>query len=323
MPDIKLKEVLAYGNSFCVLPFIHKHIDLNNQQKLCCHSNTAIDDDRLQEIRQAMLDNKPVQECKKCVAQEQIPTFSERQYYNKEWLKSNPNIDFDNPEELSYDLRYSNLCNLRCQTCNAGSSSEWARYLGQENVYKTVEPNVSINPNAKRIYFAGGEPFMIKSFSNILNSIENTDIEVVINTNATVLTDHMMSALKRFTNICFVLSIDGTGETIERIRTLCSWDIICKNIKTLRQELNPKLYVNTVLQHDNIDNIPELAQWIDDQNITMWHTHICTNPEQFHYSHYKGNIAWQNDLFEKNCVVKNSQVQQALKLVYKDLTVDK
>ena len=322
MSDIQLKDVLTYGHSFCVLPFIHKHIDLNNKQKLCCHSSDIIDDDRLQAVRTAMLDNKSVGECRKCVAQEQIKTFSERQLYNKEWLKSFPDLDFHNPEELSYDLRYSNLCNLRCQTCNAGSSSEWARYLGHEDIYKTVEPDLDINPNAKRIYLAGGEPFMIKSFSTVLDSLENVDCEIIINTNATILTDHMMSALKRFTNLCFVLSIDGTGETIERSRTLCSWDIIQKNIQALRQALDPKFMVNTVVQHDNIDNIPELATWIDQQNISVWHTHICTNPEQFHYSHYTGKVAWEEDLWQRTCVTKNIQAQNSLRMIYKDL-VDK
>ena len=322
MSDIRLKDVLAYGQSFCVLPFIHKHIDLNNKQKLCCHSKDSIDDDRIHAVRTAMLNNQPVSECQGCVQQEQLQTFSKRQLYNKEWMKAYPALDFHNPEELSYDLRYSNLCNLRCQTCNPGSSSEWARHLGQENIYKTVEPNLNINPNAKRIYLAGGEPFMIKSFSTMLNSLKNVDCEIIINTNATILTDHMMNALQRFSDVCVVLSIDGTGETIERIRTLCSWDIIQNNIKRLRQELDPKFMVNTVVQHDNIDNIPELASWIDQQNISIWNTHICTNPEQFHYSHYTGKIAWQEDLWQRNCVVKNMQVQKSLRMIYKDL-VDK
>lgn len=322
MSNIQLKDVLKYENSFCVLPFIHKHINLNNKQKLCCHSKDSIDDDRLQAVRTAMLENQPVDECRTCVTAEQLKTFSKRQLYNKEWIKSYPDLDFHNPEELSYDLRYSNLCNLRCQTCNPGSSSEWARHLGQENIYKTVEPNLNINPNAKRIYLAGGEPFMIKSFSTMLNSLKNVDCEIIINTNVTILTDHMMNALHRFSNVCFVLSIDGTGETIERIRTLCSWDIIQNNIQRLKQELDPKFMVNTVVQHNNIDNIPELASWIDQQNISIWNTHICTNPEQFHYSYYTGKIAWEDDLWQKNCVVKNIQAQKSLRMIYKDL-VDK
>jgi len=322
MSDIKLKDVLKYENSFCVLPFIHKHIDLNNEQKVCCISSDQIDDDRLFEIRQLMMNNQPVSECTNCLKQEQLKTFSERQLLTSEWMRKYPDLDFHNPQELSYDLRYSNLCNLRCQMCNAKSSSEWARYLGKEDVYRTVElESIQISPNAKRIYLAGGEPFMIKSFSRMLNGIKNKDCEIVINTNATILTDHMMSALEPFTNVCFVLSIDGTGETIERIRTLCSWDIINTNIEILRDKLNPNFMVNTVIQKDNIDNIPELAQWIDDQGVTIWHTTICTNPEEFHYKHYAGTINWNEGLWDRACVNKNIQAKNSLKLVHSTLSV--
>jgi organic radical activating enzyme len=45
------------------------------------------------------------------------------------------------------------------------------------------EPDIEINPDAKRIYLAGGEPFMIKSFSRLLETIDNKECEIVINTN--------------------------------------------------------------------------------------------------------------------------------------------
>ena len=323
MSNIKLKDVLVREHSFCVLPFIHKHIDLNNEQKVCCASDDLIDEQRLVEIRQSMIYNQPVPECANCLKQEQLKTFSERQLITREWMRRYPDIDFHNPQELSYDLRYSNLCNLRCQTCDAKSSSEWGRYLGKEDVYKTVEPeSISISPNAKRIYLAGGEPFMIKSFSRMLESINNKDCEIVINTNATILTEHMMSALEPFSNICFVLSIDGTDETIERIRTLCSWDMINHNINILRNRLTPNFMVNTVIQKDNIDNIPELAKWIDDQDIDIWHTTICTNPDEFHYRHYTGTINWSDELWNRHCFLKSIQATNTLKKVYGDLIVN-
>lgn len=315
MRNVELKDVLKFENSFCVLPFIHEHIDLNNERKVCCISNHTITKTRQKEIRQLMLDNKPVPECIKCLEQEKIKTFSERQLNNKNWLKKH-HIDLDNPTTLSYDLRYSNLCNLRCQTCNAKSSSEWARFLGQEEIYKTIEPSdYKISNKAERIYLAGGEPFMIKSFSKMLTKLENKDCEIVINTNATILTEHMMNALDPFTNVCFVLSIDGTNDTIERIRTLCSWDIIQKNIQTLRNKLNPSFMVNTVVQKDNLDNIPELAEWIDEQNISIWHTTILTTPIQYKFQNYTGVLKWSADLWNRNCVKRNIQTQNSLKYV--------
>ena len=83
---------------------------------MCCISQTSITQKRKEEIKRLMLENKPVPECIRCLQQEKIKTFSERQLHTKHWMR-NYNIDFNNPPILSYDLRYSNLCNLRCQMC--------------------------------------------------------------------------------------------------------------------------------------------------------------------------------------------------------------
>ena len=316
-----MSDILKYGNSFCVLPFIHKHIDLTNKRRVCCISSDEITEERLQGIRQDMLANLPVPECKVCANTELQKTVSSRQKVTAEWFRKRPDIDYDYPPEISYDLRYSNVCNLRCQMCGPVASSTWAKFLNKQDVYQTLEPDVfEVNPEAARIYLAGGEPVMVKSFSTLLDKIENQDCEIIINTNATILTEKMLSALERFTNVCFVLSIDGTGETIERIRTLCSWDIIQKNIDVLQSRLNPTLMVNTVLQRDNIDNIPELVNWIDSKGIAKWDAEILTYPDQYHYSNYTGTINWPNDLWSAQCVTKNLQANSALKQIYTNLS---
>ena len=326
MSDIKLKDVLKFGNNFCILPFMHEFLDINFTKKVCCNSDDKITDIRLDQIRSEMLENKPIPECADCVSCEKQKVFSERQLTTRLWVRRFPDLMNDcisKPHIYSYDLRYSNLCNLRCQTCGPGSSSEWAKFLNKENVYNSWNPSaIEINNDAKRVYLAGGEPFMIKSFSSALNNLENKDCEIVINTNATVLTEHMLSALEPFSNVCLTLSIDGTGETIERIRTLCSWDMINRNIEILRKRLNPIFMVNTVVQKDNIDNIPELTKWIDDQDIEMWHTTICTDPDEFHYRHYTGMINWSDDFWNSSCFKKSIQAKNTLKKVYNDLIQD-
>ena len=113
----------------------------------------------------------------------------------------------------------------------------------------------------------------------------------------------------------FILSIDGTGSTIEKIRTLCDWNIIQKNIDTLRHRLSPKFMVNTVLQKDNLDNIPELANWIDSKEISIWHAEILTRPEQFYFKNYASKLQWPESLWENACVQKNMQVYKNLKFI--------
>lgn len=323
MSNIRIKDVLKFNNNFCILPFIHKYLDLNNNRRLCCVTDETVTEERLQSVRKNMLANKPVTDCKKCMAQEKQKYISHRQLETRDWLRKFPelcNNAIEQPEVYYYDLRYSNNCNLRCQMCGPYASSAWARFLGEEQTHTTWDPDtVEINPQAKKIYMAGGEPFMIKSFSRVLNSVENKDCEIVVNTNATIITNHMLDALKKFTTVCFVLSIDGTDETIESIRTGCNWEEIQKNIKILRQELNPSFMVNTVLQKDNLDNIPKLAQWIDGIDVIRWDAEILTHPEQFHFTNYSGTLKWSEDLWKFNCVKKNLQARNALRLIQSTL----
>jgi len=130
----------------------------------------------------------------------------------------------------------------------------------------------------------------------------------------------MIEALRPFSNVCFTLSIDGVGPVIERIRSGCKWETILKNIDTLQEELSPSFMVNTVLQKDNIDDIPNLAKWIDDAGIEIWHTTLLIRPEQYSYVHYNGDIDWDNDLWQRECVKNNIQVNNTLSVVHKNLS---
>jgi len=314
------KEYQKFGNSFCILPFLHTMIDLDNQRKLCCESaKFTINENRLNKVRQLMLENKPVKECEFCQNLENRKIISQRQKHNAEWQKKIPNEIEDiiiNPKTIYYDLRYSNLCNLTCKMCGPRASSAWAKILQKENVYKTWDPETfEINTDVRKIYMAGGEPFLIKSFSSVLDKVKNTDCEIVINTNATIITNHMLESLKKFKNVCFTLSIDGTGQTIEKIRKGSNWNEIQKNISILKKELNPSFMVSTTLQVDNILNIPELAKWIDNQDIRLWNIFLVQGCPDLHPYNFNGNINWQDDLWTRNCVKNNQALQQTLRNV--------
>ena len=122
-------------------------------------------------------------------------------------------------------------------------------------------------------------------------------------------------SIRTIHNPCLVLSIDGVKETIEHIRTLCNWETILKNIEIPRQRLNPNFMVNTVLQKDNLDNIPELAEWIEEQNISKWHTTILDKPKQYRFENYEGKLNWPESIWQFDCVKKISQVVESLKYI--------
>lgn len=177
------------------------------------------------------------------------------------------------------DIRFSNLCNLSCRMCWSGAStwrSEIDKKLGRENydqVFSELwDDDELFDANGplqylETIYIAGGEPFMDKTFIKFLHFLIDTGkslyIVLKINTNLTILPQKYLKLLKKFKKVEFVASCDGYGKMYEYIRIWWKWDIFIKNLLTLIQFL-PELWkwskidMNTVIQIDNIYNIPKL-----------------------------------------------------------------
>ena len=94
MQKINLKE----NRAFCILPFIHLHINENNDIKPCCigdkigstkytkdfNFNTNIE---LQEIRQKMLAGERVATCTECYKLEDAGTYSSRSRETDDWVE--------------------------------------------------------------------------------------------------------------------------------------------------------------------------------------------------------------------------------------------
>ena len=324
LDKINLSKQLQFGKTFCPLPFISYHTDVNKKRKLCCVSDHPVTDARIKEIRTDILEGKGVSECARCYEHENLKLVSRRQQQLKDWLshkdllveaisnhKKGNDIDY-----VDYDLRYSNLCNLECQTCNATDSSMIALKQGTASPFLQYEPNLKINNFAKRIYFAGGEPFLIKSFSEILNKLQNKDCEIIINTNATTLTEHMLSALDKFKNINFTVSVDGFGKLNDQIRKNSRWQEIENNLKILANRYGgyDKILINTVVQKDNVNHLFELGNWIMSKKITLWKLTLLRFPEKFHFSHCQ-NINIPNELLELPIVQSSIENSKVLKYI--------
>jgi sulfatase maturation enzyme AslB (radical SAM superfamily) len=248
-------------------------------------------DERMQQIRDLILSGERVSECESCYAQEDKKLISRRQRLLKDFSTKKDKVDRaitqhiagQIPEPIYYDLRYSNLCNLECQMCDALHSSSIAERQSKEIIFLKSELDIKINKEAERIYLAGGEPFLIKSFSKLLNNISNKNCEIVVNTNATILTKHLLTELKKFNNVSFFVSIDGYHSVNEKIRKNSVWDDIVKNVKILSDYGG--IYIHTVIQKDNVNRLLELGKWIETHNVQEWKLTICEDPQELHFSH--------------------------------------
>lgn len=291
---VNLKNSLKFGETFCVLPFIHYYVDVDKKRGVCCLSDSKISEDDLSDIRDRLLQGLPVKECESCYKQEQNKLISGRQRAIKNHLRDEDKvIDAiemhqlgQSPTILSYDLRYSNLCNLECQMCNPKYSSSIAEAQGIKNEFLNSEMDITINKEATDIYLAGGEPFLIKSFSRLLNSVTNKECEIVINTNCTILTDHLLTALDKFSNVSFIISIDGYGKLNETIRKNSKWEELTNNLDILATRYNGYggFLINTVVQRDNINDLLELGSWLESKGITKWRLSLLNQPEELCYT---------------------------------------
>jgi radical SAM protein with 4Fe4S-binding SPASM domain len=139
-------KLLRDSKTFCMYPWVHIHSYPTGETYPCCvadmeHPVGSVNEQPLSELinspsmkslRQDMLNGVKRQECKKCYEQDETGFFSSRTSANKHWghyinkvHDTNPDGSIDNFEMKYLDVRFSNLCNLKCRSCGHIFSSQW------------------------------------------------------------------------------------------------------------------------------------------------------------------------------------------------------
>ena len=264
------------NKTYCAKAFYHQHIDTRGKARLCCYTNTLLDSidfysDEYEAIREQMIDGNPIDHCSGCYQREENNEISPRLIYNKE-AEQYATLP---PAPIDIDLRLRNSCNLACVMCNASNSSTIAKNQGMEEPYKQITlPTIS--KDIRRVYMAGGEPFMIKEFQNMLDNIHNDDCEIIINTNLTIRNDIFVEKLKRFSNVSLTVSMDAVGHRLENIRHGLVWEHFEENFDYFN-DIFP-IHINTVLMENNKHDMIELAEWINLREVVKWTIAEITSP---------------------------------------------
>lgn len=241
----------------------------------------------LREIRIKMLKWEKVNHCRTCYKREKLTGLSERQKSNNKYrqyitsIYSSTNKSGHTISPILYlDIRFSNICNLSCRMCYSASSSgriELDRLLGKSEFLRIYswfwkESDIFNSwfflSNLKEIYIAWWEPLLDKDQFNFIQSLTDrwlaSKIKLTYNTNLTVLPERLFSLLQNFKEVHIIVSCDGYKESYEYIRIGASWNIFLQNLIQLKNFFikNPALRysisINTVLQRDNILDIPKL-----------------------------------------------------------------
>jgi radical SAM protein with 4Fe4S-binding SPASM domain len=287
----------------CILPWIHFNVETNGDVFPCCQSNLGLEPlgnlnnqtiseirngDKFIKLRQQMIDGVEPEFCKGCYRREyssqlQSKRIRENLQWQKFWsLTDNPIVS----DDIFYvDIRYSNVCNFKCRSCDPSGSHSIAaeqqklglstdktvvRRFDSTSLFEMLDKNIN---NLEEIYFVGGEPLLMEEHYTVLDKLiaaGNTSVRLRYNTNLSKFdfkTKNIIDYWNQFDTVLVNASLDHYGERLEYIRHGADWIEIEKNLKALKQIPSVKLQIHWLLSVFNATDIFKIFQYYVSNNI--------------------------------------------------------
>lgn len=346
------KHKLMTSETFCMIPWIHLHAWPDGRAYPCClaradHPVGNLKEQTMQEVwnaapmremRSNMLQDKPCKECGDCYEQEAAGFASMRNNSNKNFGQHIDQVDQTLPDgslpdfRLHYwDVRFSNICNLKCRSCGSIFSSRWydddvrlwgkplrprVQFAGRhaDDVWEQMQEHI---PHLDQIYFAGGEPLIMEEHNRILKLLiekGNTRVRLIYNTNLTELKYKRESVLelwKHFPNVCVAASLDDMGDRASVIRSGTVWADVEQNIRDLKRECpHIDFMISPTLSMMNIWNFVNFHRYMVEQGFIGakdFNLNILQGPQDYRidmlpadlkakFKHeFEQHIAWLQD----------------------------
>lgn len=275
-------------NNFCIAPFVNLSTTTDGRARLCCQAKSydlSVMDYSIEEIwnsteyknaREKFKNNEWPDECISCKINEEKGISSRRFLENSRWKHVYSDKLLNEPKIYCYDLRMGHTCNLKCIMCTPMNSSLWVaekdnfehlkdhhthighKWASETNLLDDVKSNLS---NVQMLYFAGGEPLLIKKHKElILYCIDNNyakNISLVYDTNATMIDQEWIDIWKNFKSVKIQFSIDGGKEVVEYVRYPVKYSTLINSLNLLK-DTNCKVYLQMALGAYNIFEIEKI-----------------------------------------------------------------
>ena len=264
-------------DSFCVYPWVHTHLNTEGDVYPCCVSWTPerqsrigwlkkdsledlFNNDKMKQLRLDMMEGKKRPDiCDNCYKREDAGFHSARQGANIDFkdeldtlIASTHEDGYVEPVIKSWDIRFSNLCNLKCRSCGPMFSNTWAQEEKKAGaqidsilihpIENDTDPMENQYDNVEKIYFAGGEPLIMPEHYTVLRGLIDKGVahkvHIIYNTNMTKLdynNNDILELWKQFKKVVLGVSIDAVGPRAEYIRHGMKWKVIEDNLKKLKQ----------------------------------------------------------------------------------------
>jgi hypothetical protein len=270
--------------TLCMAPWTHTYLSPQTERRMCCASREpaqsfeqyidtatgsgiykplSLDEHwnspHMRSVRLRMMRGETLPECEVCNSK-LLNTDVYRDYFNRlfghkyeECVRATDRYGFTRARPVSWDYRFSNLCNFKCRMCGDMLSSAWESEQRQHNMTDWSNPkNTWMKPEVREqisafqdsqieaefalaveqhrieeVYWVGGEPLMYEQHWRYMRRIielgdgprvyarYNTNLSRVDYRGCNLYRDVL--AHVRDWQIC--ASLDGTGATGEYIRT--------------------------------------------------------------------------------------------------------
>jgi MoaA/NifB/PqqE/SkfB family radical SAM enzyme len=301
------EQLLTESKVFCMAPWVHIHTTPTGTATPCCIAKGSvgsslmqelgdlINADEMKKLRLDMLNGVANPMCETCHQHERSEIGSSREQYADRFNKyfdeviSNTREDghLDNFKMRYFDIRFNNICNFKCRTCNADYSSQWeqedlkrklpyARIYPKNNRTNFIEDILEHIPHMEYAYFAGGEPLITEEHYILLEEMikqKRNDIRLVYNSNISNLKFKNKDILRLWSMfqhpIEMSASIDHIGERAEYIRHGTNWGTVESNLIKLKSVDNVQLSVNTVVSAFNYTTLHDLYRFLINKGIYL------------------------------------------------------
>lgn len=255
--------------------------------------------------------------CWRCWDAEKDGAKSYRQVLNMDYAhKQSYNNIVEVPELL--EIKFSNLCNLKCVFCSSNCSSLWeiddpvdtkklGKYRGPEVAKKILEFADTHYDKIKIFQLFGGEPVLHKEFDQIFDLILSKPFSkktISFSTNMYYndtyrknFEDKIEKVLDKGHDLFMRFSIDGMYNQGEYLRTGMSWNRFEDNLDSFMERFQDhpaigRMRCNIALNITNLVYLDKIMHFIDDKGYTNVEPHYnyVHKPEYFYLKSYGSRL---------------------------------
>lgn len=157
-------------------------------------------------------------------------------------------------------------CNLACKHCWADAGHPRARELTILEVRNLLDQMGQLGVFKLRL--GGGEPLGRGDIFDIIEYANSKGIRVSISTNATMATKAVAARLGELHLDEIRISLDASSEkSYDYLRSERSYRKAMRGIKNLKDSVDATIYLHSVLQRDNLTEIPALVKMAEKMGV--------------------------------------------------------